>query len=353
MPSPRPYSRVCTNFTAIALALVFVSAARPATPTPTTAKRFTFAVIGCVPYASYNDGGAAFPRLIAEINRHSPAFTVHVGDTLASSENATDALLLHRRDEFNTFDGPLIYTPGDNEWTDTHTAAAGRHDPLERLAKIRELYFAEERSLGKTPIPLVTQRRDEPFKKFVENARWSRGGVVFATVHVVGSSNNNQPAVPGAVAEWHERDAADEAWVRATFAEARATGAPGVALFFQADPFAADAGRPGYAAGFEKFLKTVEEEARAYAKPVLLVHADEHRYRLDLGMRFAAGADPVPNVTRLETFGDDNIHDSLVLVDPASVQVFLTAPLLVPGNGLPKILPAAPARRLPAGAAQP
>ena len=240
------------------MAAILVPAASHAAAPAVAPERFTFAVIGCVPYARYNDGGKAFPRLIEEVNRHAPVFTVHVGDTLSGSENPTDALLLQRRNDFNTFDGPLIYTPGDNEWTDSHTGAAGGHDPLERLAKIRELYFAEEHSLGKTTIPLVTQRRDPAFKKFVENARWAHGGVVFATVHVVGSNNNNQPAVPGAVAEWQERDAANEAWVRAVFAEARSTNALGVALFIQADPFAADAGQAGYKAGFERFLKATE-----------------------------------------------------------------------------------------------
>src|SRR5688500_6693738 len=90
--------------------------------------------------------------------------------------------------------------------------------------------------MGRAPIPLVTQRRDLAYAKFVENARWSRDGVIFATVHVVGSKNNNQPNVPGAVAEFRERDAANAAWVRAAFAEARQTHAPGLALFFQAEP---------------------------------------------------------------------------------------------------------------------
>jgi hypothetical protein len=331
MSTPRPLLAVALTVFALVSG---VFAAAPA------AERFTFAAIGCVPYARYDADGSAYTRLIAEINHLAPAFTVHLGDTMSSSENATDELFKKRLAEFGTFNGPLIYTPGDNEWSDTHTAQAGGHDPLERLAKIRELFFAEEKSLGKAPIPLVTQRRDEAHKKFVENARWTRGGVVFATVHAVGSTNNNQPNVSGAVAEYQERDAANAAWIRATFAEARAANAPGVALLFQADPFAADAGQAGYKSGFEVFLKTIEKEARAYAKPVLLVHADEHRYRLDVGMRFAQGAEPVSNVTRLEVFGEMNVHGGIIAVDPASAQVFLPGPLLVPGNGTPQ-LPAA------------
>jgi hypothetical protein len=301
-------------------------------------ERFAFAALGCMPYARETKDPQAFARVIAEINRHAPAFTVHLGDILGSDERCTDELFARRRADFDTFDTALIYTPGDNEWTDTHSEKAGGYVPAERLAKLRALFFAAERSLGRKPIPLETQRRDEQFAKFVENARWTRGGVVFATVHVVGSQNNHQAKIAGAIDEWRERDAANEAWIRGTFAEARKSNAPGIALFFQADPFASDKNKAGYLEGFETFLKTVEQEARAFAKPVLLVHADEHRYRLDVGLRFQPGAEPLPNVTRLETFGGANFHAVLVTVDPGAPQVFLTAPLIVPGNRLP-VLP--------------
>lgn len=329
----RPLIRLATAVLAFAAAPL-----RAAEPAPAASPAFAFAALGCMPYARQPDADARFARVIAEINRHAPAFTVHLGDTIASDEKATDALLLRRREEFNTFVTALVYTPGDNEWTDTHTEKAGGYTPTERLAAIRRMYFPEEKSLGRKPLPLVTQRRDPEFSDFVENARWVLGGVVFATVHVVGSSNNRQPNVPGAMEEWRARDAANAAWVRAAFAAARETRAPGLALFFQAQPFPRDTAAGGYRPGFENFMKTVEAEARAFARPVLLVHADEHRFRLEHGMRFEGKSEPVPNVTRLETFGDRDFHAVLVTVDPQSPQVFLAGPLIVPGNGLP-VLP--------------
>jgi hypothetical protein len=309
-----------------------------ATPAP---ERFTFVVMGCMPYGEKTY--PAFERLIAEVNRHRPAFTVHVGDTKSGSEVPTDAYYARVRDWFNSVDGPLIYTPGDNEWTDVNRAEAGRNDPLVWLAKIRTLYFPEERSLGRAPMALVSQRRDPAFAKFVENARWTHGGVVFATVHVVGSNNNLQPNIPGAEAEFRERDAADAAWIRAAFAEAKAISAPGIVLFFQAEPFAPhfnpQRGRPS---GFTLFLETLETEARAFAKPVLLMHADAHRHRIEHGVAFRAGGEPLRNVTRIETFGEVDVHAVLVVVDPASANVFLPAPLIIPGNDLPA-LPRPPA----------
>lgn len=297
--------------------------------------RFSFVALGCMPYGQENY--AAYERLLAEINRHQPAFVVHCGDTKGGSEPPTEAGYARVRAWFDSLDGPVLYTPGDNEWTDVGRASAGREEPLVWLDKIRKLYFAEERSLGRSPIPLVTQRREAAFAKFVENARWSRGGVVGATVHVVGSNNNHDPKAPGALAEFRERDAANAAWVRAAFAEARATSAAGVALFFQAEPFNA-LHRTDRESGFTGFLETVEAEARAFAKPVLLVHADEHRYRLERAPRFRRDGEPVRNVTRLGTFGGHDLHAVLVVVDATSPHVFLAGPLLVPANALP-VLP--------------
>ncbi|MBL9203049.1 MAG: hypothetical protein JNL39_21250 [Opitutaceae bacterium] len=318
---------------------------RAAQPAPTATASFTFAALGCMPYARHPDVDARFARVIAEINRHAPAFSVHLGDTMASDEKCTDALLMKRRADFDTFATALVYTPGDNEWTDTYSEKAGGYTPTERLARIRQIYFPTERSLGKKPIALITQRRDPTFSDFVENARWSHGGVVFATVHVTGSSNNHLPNVPGAIDEWRARDAANAAWIRATFSAARETNAPGLALFFQAQPFQTNRNAPGYRTGFEVFLKTVEAEARAFAKPVLLVHADEHRFRHEVGMRFENNSAPLPNVTRLETFGDRDFHAVLVTVDPGSAQVFLAAPLIVPGNPLPVLPRPAPVKK--------
>lgn len=314
-------------------------------------ERFSFVAMGCMPYGAENF--AAYERLLTEINRHRPAFTVHCGDTKKGSEPPTEAFYKKVHTWFDSLEGAVIYTPGDNEWTDVHrknnnNPDGSANDPLVWLGKVRKEYFSEERSMGRAPIPLVTQRRDAAFAKFVENARWTRGGVVFATVHVVGSNNNLVTAKDTdrsaaererALAEFRERDAANAAWVRATFAEARATKAPGVALFFQAEPFNLDAGeKGGRESGFKLFLATVEAEAKAFEKPVLLVHADEHRYRLEPKMKFPDG-DKLDNVTRLETFGANDIHAVKVTVDPASTAVFLAGPLVVPENALP-MLPA-------------
>ncbi len=302
---------------------------------------FAFAALGCMPYG-LPATAPAFERVIAAVNAQQVAFTVHLGDTKGGAEPITDALLVRIRDYFNDFQQPLVYTPGDNEWTDVHRPSAGGHDPLVWLAKIRQVYFAEERSLGANPRPLVTQRRDPQHALFVENARWTEQGVHFATLHVVGSNNNHSPEIPGALDEFHARDAANRAWLAETFRLAREANAPGIVLFLQANPFAEDYKRPVNDSGFVAFIDLLEAEARAFAKPVLIVHADEHRYRYDRAHRFQADRAPVPNVTRLGVFGARDLHAVLVVVNPASPDLFLPAPLIVPGNPLPLAWTTAP-----------
>jgi len=294
---------------------------------------FSFIAIGCMPYARLPGSADAYGRVLSEIERHHPVFTVHLGDIMGGEELCTDALLEKRLREFDSVSPALIFTPGDNEWTDVHRTAT--FHPLERLNRIREIFFPNEFSRGRRPLALVTQRRSASFRKFVENARWTHGGVLFAAVHVVGSGNNYQPMVPGALEEWRERDEANVAWLRESFLEAKSIHAAGVAIFCQANPI------PDHP-GFARFLETLAAESVAFGKPVLLLHADEHRYRFEPGFRPQKTAPPVANLTRVETFGASDFHGVLVTVDSTSATVFLPGPLIVPGNPLPR-LPRPPA----------
>lgn len=167
------------------------------------AEPFSFVALGDTAYNLPRDE-PVYARLIARINAARPAFTVHVGDTWGALP-CTEANYRRVLDAFQTYDHPLIYTPGDNEWTDCRKPAvleayarmqAGRatpadaallgqarsldnafagssfDDPLGSLAIIRRTFFATPETLGGRPFPLVRQ------PGAVENARWAREGVV-------------------------------------------------------------------------------------------------------------------------------------------------------------------------------
>ncbi|MFM2422240.1 MAG: hypothetical protein RL291_770, partial [Pseudomonadota bacterium] len=139
-------------------------AAQPAPPAAPAQKieigpnePFTFFVMGDVPYRIPQDM-PKFERLLAAANALKPAFSVHVGDIKSSSEPCTDEYFKSILTRFGRLEHPLIYTPGDNEWTDCSRERAGKFDPRERLSKVRELFYAKpSESLGKAPMPVESQ----------------------------------------------------------------------------------------------------------------------------------------------------------------------------------------------------
>ena len=207
--------------------------------TGATAAEFTFVVLGDMPYGPREQAYPAFKALIGEINHRAPIFTFHLGDTKSGLDPCSDETLLEQRDFMNSFASALVYTPGDNEWTDCHRLLAGAYDPLDRLRFIREHYFQTALSLGEQPIRLERQADVMPgFEPFVENSRFIWGDVWFVTAHVVGS-NNNFDAVEGsdATREFLARDEADRVWLADSFDKAAAVAAEAVVVAIHADMF--------------------------------------------------------------------------------------------------------------------
>src|SRR4051812_5250905 len=100
----------------------------------------TVAVIGDTPYGA--DQIAEFPADVAAINA-DPAvgLVMHLGDIKNGSTWCTDEYLASIRGQFDAFEDPLVYTPGDNEWTDCHRASNGGDPPPERPPQLRGRFF--------------------------------------------------------------------------------------------------------------------------------------------------------------------------------------------------------------------
>jgi len=307
----------------------------PVVATAQTASKFEFIALGDMPYRIPEDY-VRFDRLIAAINAAKPAFSIHVGDIKSGGSPCTDESFEKVFDQFATFEQPLVFTPGDNEWTDCHRAQAGGFDPLERLARLRQMFFADPRhSLGRAKMPVESQAIAMPDKyaKYVENARFERNGVLFATVHVVGSNNNFEPGSPATAMEHFERDAANVAWIDDTFRKARETNAKALVLAWQADVQDIQQKWPTMprASGFVRTVQAVERGARAFNRPVLVIYGDAHEFEV---MRFRdTSRKPIPNVLGLQVMGESRVHAVRVLVDPDSAGVFGFVPLIVPENG--------------------
>lgn len=302
---------------------------------------FSFGLFGDLAYIVEHE--PLLENTIADMNATAGlAFVAHVGD-LAGFNACPDEFYQRRLAQFQSSAHPLVYTPGDNEWVDCHEKVAGGFDPLERLVKLRTVFFPGEESLGRRKLALARQSAsgNPAFAKFRENVRWNRGGVTFLTVHNTGSNNGLGRNAAGD-AEFRERNAANLEWMRLAFERARTDGSRAVMVIQQANifpeilPFPGKPGAPSNS--YSEFRTALEKETLRFGKPVVLVHGDSHYFRIDkpLGRvptgRAATEVPPIENFTRVEPFGFTSHHWIQVTVDPDDREVFTFRQRIVEKN---------------------
>lgn len=288
---------------------------------------FSFIAFGDMPYTLPQDF-ARFERLIQTVNQEKSTFSVHVGDIKSGSTLCTEEYYNKIYNYFLQFEKPFIYTPGDNEWTDCNRKDAGAYSPEERLEVVRKIFFRDHNSYGKVKLPLTSQSINPKFTKFVENNRWTLGNVAFATIHLVGTNNNFVIDSKNHNQEFYERNEANLAWLDEVFSEAKKLNNLGLVLFTQADMFNGDKGT----LGFEPILKKLTELTLDFKKPVLLINGDSHQFMINKPLKDKTTKATIMNFTRLQVFGETDIHAVKILVDPNSSQLFLFEQLLIQGN---------------------
>jgi hypothetical protein len=273
---------------------------------------FEIGLIGDLPYTAEEERKTEV--LFEEMDRQGLAFVVHVGDIKSGSSPCTDELFLREKERFEGSASPLFYVPGDNEWTDCERTG---YDPIERLERLRELFFEGDESLGKEKLPLTRQSPDYP-----ENVRWSYGGLTFLGLNVPGPNNNrDDDEAPG---EYARRNDANLEWLREGFQRAETEESSALMVAFQANP--------GFElpleerTGYSDLLAALEEETVAFGKPVVLVHGDTHTFQMDNPMTSSTSGERVENFTRVETFGSPEVGWVRAGVDTSLPEVFTFQP---------------------------
>jgi hypothetical protein len=283
----------------------------------------TYAVIGDFPYGPVKR--AELPALVDKINADPTIERVlHLGDIKAgSSSDCSDAYFADIRQQFDRFNDPLVYTPGDNEWTDCHVAFKnnGLYTPTERLAAVRQLFFpVVGKTLGAHSTHVTSQAEVDPANaQYVENVMWTHGDVVFASLNITGSNNDkaswgtplpaNASSYPSQAEEQATRAQATSAWIDRAFATAKQAKA--VVLMFQADMWDGTiATRSTTIDGYDALVIQIGNLAAKFGKPVLLLEGDSHVFRVDQPFTPSSplfGLHPntpiAPNVTRLVVNG--------------------------------------------------
>ena len=257
-----------------------------------------------LPHAELN----ATPAFIDTINADSSVQeVVQVGDIHSGSEPCTAAYDQTIYNLWTAFRKPLIYTPGDNEWSDCTKAKeepGSDNDnvlthpdlPLENLALLRRIFFANSGwTLGQHPMQVISQanaydRANPTDARYVENVMWEQSKTVFVTVNVPGGSNNDidpwyakthtTPWNPDQATEMNQRTGADVRWLDAAFRMADADNAHSVVIIGQSDMWDT-ADSPSHQTNYEPIIAAMAFNSMAYGKPVLYLNGDSHVYRSD------------------------------------------------------------------------
>lgn len=294
---------------ALGALLAFAISASAQTP-----GRFAFAVVGDTPYHFLEE--IQFRNLLAALDAEDLEFVVHVGDFKSGGSPCSDGLFEERKGWFAASRHPLLYVPGDNEWTDCERESAGGHDPLERLARLRDLFFVGRASLGRETLAVERQSDAPRFPAFRENQRWRRGPYLFATLNLPGG-NNHRGSGAEPSQEHRARMKANGAWMAAAFETAKREKAAALFLLFHANPgWARGAGGPRD--GYREFRAQLAASVRDFGRPVVAIHGDSHIFRVDQPLRDPGSGEPVSSLTRIESFGSPAMGWVRVEVDPGA-----------------------------------
>jgi hypothetical protein len=305
---------------------------------------YTIGLFGDMPYNAL--GRSQYPALLADINAKHVAFSVFDGDLKAGGDGpCSDSLYTTAIANFNTLKSPLVWLPGDNDWTDCW----GRYgsntqpysDPLERLALERRLFTSTNQSLGQRTLTLTRQSAEG----YPENVRWKLGPVVYIGLNVQGSNDNYpyagvdgetrpQPEIDRQRAEEVARKAADLHWLHEGIEYAQQVHARGVMVIQQADPNFNNeyhlADTRSWDA-FPDYVNALRAETLAFGGQVVLVHGDSHYFKMDKPINGPSDGVLV-NFTRVETFGARNNHWVSATIDPSNPNLFEFETRIVPAN---------------------
>lgn len=301
-------------------------------PTGVQAETFRFVALGDLPYGSDETAGVKYRQLITQINALNPEFSIHVGDFKAGSAHCSDEEFERQRKHFDLFKGAVIYTPGDNDWTDCGRKSNGSYDPLERLDKLRAQFFKPDKSLGQAPLAVATQAKTMPqYSTYIENQRWQFASTLFTTVHIVGSDNRFAPNNADAEKEFLARDQANIAWIKETFRVAASQNLQTLVFAFQADVIRGMS-RSGALAEKTGFHTSIEQTllplAKEFKGSVLIVHGDSHTFEFD--QAFLLNSQVLKNVYRLEVPGAKTTGAVSVTVDEGHATPFAVTTIIVP-----------------------
>jgi len=291
--------------------------------------------------------GVLYANLRDSINQSNATFALHTGDVKRGAQPCYSTLYYDRFEQLaNSLDMPVVYTPGDNDWTDCHGDIESFRWTTQKhaLEKVRDRFYSNQDDAGPIlgsnteswSIQVTTEENDN----YPELQRFIYNDIMFVVVHVVGGNNNRQTTCFNwfdtsfscpwtlfltdlccfhARKEFNERNGKVNEFLRQSFGVAAGAGAKGVVVLAQAAIFNLD-GEPfeRFTDGFFDFWETLRTETLSFGKPVAYVHGDAHQFK-----DYTPDIDGVPpNLQALMVPGANEIGWVEATISPDASPVF-------------------------------
>lgn len=273
MPARRPF--LLTSLLAAALAAAPAIARDKKKEKETDEHAHRFAIVG---HRAAEGGEAALKEALLEAKDEDLAFLVVTG-IKGAGEGCGDRLYQKRRDLFDKARRPVILSLSGNDWTGCRNSA-DRSNAIERLNRLRELFYGEPESLGKDKLPLMRLSSSPRFRSYAENAHWQVGKVLYATINLP-AANNHYLAAAGRNSEYEDRTVANRFWLNRLFAIAKQDKVDAVVLFAEGNmqPFLQPANglrallqrTPAGQDGFAETRRQLQQRAAGFKGRVLVV----------------------------------------------------------------------------------
>lgn len=250
----------------LALALLLASTAH-------AQEAFQFGVIGHSFVGTADD--SQLRKAIRESDADNLAFVV-VNGIKSASEPCSDALYGERRAVLDEAENGIVVSLAASDWVGCKTRNE-KSAAIERLNRVRELFFQDEFSFGASKIPVLRQSITPKFRAYTENARWEVGSILFATINLPSGNNHFLPD-GGRNSEFEDRLIANRDWLQRLFTFATSKKLKGIVLFCDANPLTLPHQRPflfrGQRDGFSEIRQRLTTLTADFPGKVLLVHSE-------------------------------------------------------------------------------
>jgi hypothetical protein len=223
---------------------------------------------------------------------------------------------------------PLIFTPGDNDWTDCHTGTPAVDPAGAAEGHSGASFYGEARTLGQKTFPVKRQGGGTAHGKYVENRRLGARRQSSSSRCTWSAATTTWGAPPESDAEHAERNAANIAWMKQAFEAAEQGKHKAVVIFTQANPYFEDrwpAGRRSLNRIDGPAVRNLPDSAPSWSPSSSRSRRSSARcssctatrttFRVDKPLFDTASGRILENLTRVESFGSPYVHWVRIVVD--------------------------------------